>query len=80
LNTGRRDRQNSDLPIGLAKPARRALVEAGYWRLEQLTDLSEAELKRLHGVGPKALDLLRRALGTKITARRESSEKEPIHD
>jgi hypothetical protein len=75
LNTERRDRQNSDLPIGLAKPARRALVEAGYWRLEQLTDL-----KRLHGVGPKALDLLRRALGTKITARRESSEKEPIHD
>ncbi len=80
MNTEWRDRQKTDLPIGLVKPARRALVEAGYWRLEQLTDLSKAELKRLHGVGPKTLDQLRCALGTKIAARRESSEKEPIHD
>ena len=42
-----------------------ALLEAGYWRLDQLTDLSEAEVKQLHGVGPKALDQLRHALGAK---------------
>lgn len=39
--------QESDLPIELAAPARRALVGAGYLRLEQLTKLSEAELKQL---------------------------------
>jgi hypothetical protein len=56
-------RRESDLPIELAEPARRALSEAGYWRLEQLTELSEAEVKQPPGVGPKALDQLRRALG-----------------
>lgn len=53
---------DSDLPVGLARPARRALLRAGYWRLEQLTALSEAEVEGLHGIGPKAMDLLRRAL------------------
>jgi hypothetical protein len=51
-----------DLPADLAGPARRALAAAGYTRLEQLTQVSEAELGRLHGMGPKALDQLRRAL------------------
>ena len=54
--------RESDLPIELSNPARRALIEAGYLRLEQLSELSEAEVKQLHGVGPKALDQLRRAL------------------
>jgi DNA-directed RNA polymerase alpha subunit len=57
--------RESDLPIELAKPARRALAEAGYARLDQLTGLTEAEVKQLHGVGPKAIDQLRRALGAK---------------
>jgi hypothetical protein len=57
--------QESDLPVKLAKPALRALTGAGYWRLEQLTELSKAEVKQLHGVWPKALEQLRRALGTK---------------
>lgn len=57
--------QESDLPIELAAPARRALVGAGYLRLEQLTGLSEAELKQLHGIGPNALNQLRRALGAR---------------
>ena len=61
----RRDQQESDLPIELAKPAQRVLAAAGYRRLEQLAELSEAELKQLHGIGPKALDLLRRALSAK---------------
>jgi hypothetical protein len=39
-----------------------SLAAAGYTRLEQLTQISEAELRRLHGMGPKALDQLRRAL------------------
>lgn len=57
--------QESDLPAGLSEPARRALAGAGYWRLEQLTKVSEAELKRLHGMGPKGIEMLRRALEAK---------------
>ena len=57
--------QDSDLPIGLSAPARRALVEAGYLRLEQLSKVSEAEVKRLHGIGPNALKQLRQALEAK---------------
>jgi hypothetical protein len=34
-------------------------------RLEQLTGVSEAEVMELHGMGPKALDHLRRALAAK---------------
>jgi hypothetical protein len=65
MTTKRREHQESDLPIELAKPAQRALAAAGYWRLEQLTKISEAQLKQLHGIGPKALDQLRRALSAK---------------
>lgn len=43
-------------------PARRALATAGYTRLVQLTSVGEAELLQLHGVGPKAIRLLREAL------------------
>ncbi len=51
-----------DFPAGLASPARRALAAAGYVRLEQLAGASEAELLKLHGMGPKAIEQLRRAL------------------
>ena len=69
--------QESDLPIGLSAPARRALVGAGYSRLEQLSRLSEAELKQLHGVGPNAINLLRRALDAKgLSFADEKSSKE----
>jgi hypothetical protein len=59
------DRQASDLPFQLAQPARRALAGAGVQRLEQLTKLSETEVKQLHGIGPNALEQLRRALRVK---------------
>ena len=54
--------QESDLPIELSRPAQRALSEAGYLRLEQLTNVSETEIKQLHGIGPNAIQQLRRAL------------------
>ena len=53
--------RKSDLPK-LAAPARRALARAGYTTLEQLADVSESELSRLHGMGPNALGALREAL------------------
>ncbi|MEV0967058.1 alpha/beta fold hydrolase [Microtetraspora glauca] len=54
--------EQGNLPPDLAKPARRALVAAGFTHLGQLTLVSEADLGRLHGMGPKAMDQLRRAL------------------
>jgi len=57
--------QESDLPDGISKPARRALISAGYVRLEQLAKASEEEVLKLHGMGPKAMDPLRRALMAK---------------
>jgi hypothetical protein len=67
----------SDLPAGLAKPAQRALAGAGYVRLDQLAKLSAATLMRLHGMGPKALDQLRRALAAKgLSFAEESAEKD----
>lgn len=56
------DQPESGLPAELSQPARRALTGAGYLRLEQLTEASEAEVKRLHGMGPKGIAQLRRAL------------------
>ncbi len=54
-----------NFPAGLSNPARRALTNAGYTRLEQLNGVSEAEIKKLHGIGPNALQLLRGALAEK---------------
>jgi hypothetical protein len=56
------DHPQSDLPAKLAAPARRALDQAGIWRLEQLAAYTEDEIKHLHGIGPNALDQLRAAL------------------
>lgn len=61
-NTAPNQQPESDLPPKLSKPAWRALTGAGYWRLEQLTAVSAAELMKLHGMGPKALGQLREAL------------------
>lgn len=49
-------------PKGVSAPAIRALTAAGYTGLCQLDGVPAAELARLHGMGPKALRLLREAL------------------
>ena len=51
----RGDKAPNDLPEGLAAPARRALASAGYTRLDQLANASEAEVRALHGMGPNAM-------------------------
>ena len=50
------------LPGNIGAPATRALIAAGYTELGQLANVPAAELKKLHGVGPKALRLLQEAL------------------
>ena len=46
----------------IGAPAMRALEAAGYTSLKQLTKVTEAELGQLHGMGPKALGILRETL------------------
>lgn len=50
------------LPLGMGRPAHRALVHAGYLNLEQISKLRASELGKLHGVGPKAIGIIRQAL------------------
>ena len=53
---------NDGLPREIGAPATRALTNAGFTELEQLTKATEAELMALHGFGPKALRILQAAL------------------
>jgi pimeloyl-ACP methyl ester carboxylesterase len=46
----------------LSAPARRALSAAGYTHLDQLAQVSEFDLSRLHGIGPTAIVALRATL------------------
>jgi predicted flap endonuclease-1-like 5' DNA nuclease len=46
----------------IGAPATGALRLAGYTRLDQLAGVPERDLAQLHGVGPKALRILREAL------------------
>ena len=62
MATKQHDEAAGGLPEDLAAPAKRALTAAGYTRLEQLAGVSEAELGKLHGMGPRALGQLRAAL------------------
>ena len=58
----------SDFPRGMGHPARRALMAEGYVRMAQLAEVSDKELLKLHGVGPKALKVLRQALAERDAA------------
>jgi predicted flap endonuclease-1-like 5' DNA nuclease len=57
--------QQNELPRGIGRPATNALNLAGYFRLEQLAGVREADLLKLHGVGPKAIRVLKEALKDK---------------
>ncbi len=46
----------------IGAPATRALEAAGYANLKHLTKVTESEIAQLHGMGPKALGILREAL------------------
>lgn len=47
------------LPTALGRPAARAFEAAGYATLTSLDGVSERELLALHGVGPRAIKILR---------------------
>jgi hypothetical protein len=49
-------------PKGMSKPSLRALASLGVTRLEQTTRFSERRLAALHGMGPKAIEVIKTAL------------------
>ncbi|TQM85162.1 hypothetical protein FHX81_7635 [Saccharothrix saharensis] len=51
-----------NLPKGIGRPATRALTAIGVTTLAQVARLGDAELLAVHGVGPKAVRVLRAAL------------------
>ncbi|MDX2162070.1 MAG: DNA-binding protein [bacterium] len=60
----------SDLP-NIGRPARAALHAAGYYTLEQLAHLTEKQVLGLHGVGPKAIRILKAVMAEKGQAFRD---------
>lgn len=63
----------SDLPK-IGAPATRALESVGITSLKQLTDITEEELLMLHGMGQKAVRILREELQAKGWSFRKSKE------
>lgn len=51
-----------DLPKAIGRPATQALSSVGITNLDQIAELTEAELSAMHGVGPKAIRVLTEAL------------------
>lgn len=62
LITNSQSEMHSDLPQGIGKPARRALASNGIHTLKEVSTLTEKELLQLHGMGPKAVRILKEAL------------------
>lgn len=50
---------SNSLPEQISKPAVRALLGEGITTLKQAASLSDEELLKLHGVGPKAIKIIR---------------------
>ena len=57
-------------PRGIGRPATGALLAAGYTDLTPLDGVAEKDLLRMHGVGPKAVAVLRDALAARGLALR----------
>jgi predicted flap endonuclease-1-like 5' DNA nuclease len=53
---------DDDTLPAIGRPATGALAEAGITRLTEVSRHTEVELLALHGVGPKAVRILREAL------------------
>lgn len=49
-------------PRGMSAPSLRALANAGIRGMDDLAQWREGDLARLHGMGPKAMGILKAAL------------------
>lgn len=53
---------NTPLPTRIGRPAMSALEAANITSLEELSKVTEDELATLHGLGPKAIGILKQYL------------------
>lgn len=60
MDTPLKDILLKDLPIG--QPAKDAFALVNLWTLEDITKHTEKQLLSLHGVGPKAIRIIREHL------------------
>jgi len=70
----------ASFPERLPEPARRALEQAGYTELKQLSNVSDSELLRLHGFDAESLMLLKETLaeaGLRTTDRPQGARSGP---
>ena len=65
MNAKTTKQPETDFPRTIGNPARRALELAGFTKLKQLTKVMQAELSKLHGVGPKSLRIIKQTLESK---------------
>jgi predicted flap endonuclease-1-like 5' DNA nuclease len=65
----------SELTARIGKVARRELALNGYTRYEQLTQVTAAQLLAIHGVGPKAIQILEEELAARGQAFQRSRPK-----
>ncbi|MFJ2541293.1 hypothetical protein [Microbacterium sp. NPDC087589] len=54
--------EETELPASMGKVARRELALQGFTRFDQFDGVSESALLAIHGVGPKAIRILREHL------------------
>ena len=59
----------------IGAPATRALADVGITRLSQLTEHRAADLLKLHGMGPRAMAILRESLADRGLALRDEEPK-----
>ncbi|RKT56370.1 hypothetical protein [Saccharothrix australiensis] len=59
------DATDTEYPAGIGRTARRVLELHGYTRYDQLTGVTQAELLKIHGVGPKAIRILAEELAAR---------------
>ncbi|CAN5773606.1 hypothetical protein BH23ACT4_BH23ACT4_15990 [soil metagenome] len=63
--------EETEFPASMGKVARRELAVNGITRYAQLADRSEQELLEIHGVGPKAIRILREELSARSLSLRD---------
>ena len=62
------------IPTNIGRPAASALAAAGITSLEDLSTMTEKELSDLHGVGPKAVRILKECLNENKMRLRTATE------
>jgi hypothetical protein len=64
--------QRAEFPKGIGEPARQALAIRQLTSLAHLTSVTESELLGMHGIGPKAVRILRDAMSLRGLAFKDS--------